>query len=442
MLAVSAAVLWIANTAMFYPGFMSSDSLKQLSQALGVQPYHDWHPPIMAFLWSIGIGLTGTIGSMLAFQLLLLWGSLFLLALYIYRVSGSWWLSLLPIVLGLSPVIINISGVIWKDVHMAFALLWATVCILWLRLAINKKVRIALFIGIISCLMYALLLRYNALFAVLPISYLAVAQITRNWKIHVASMIGILLLSVAVNTVLNSSLNVIKSNPTSTVMLDDVIHSVPRSRILASNASKDLKQELITIQSICNSENVLMHSYLFCSTKEQQVKIQYTYYDELKSLWFSMLKHNALSYLKYRVETFAVFLVTPRQYQYIEHSDIDQNVLGQHTRHPVIARILGFAINEGVAKDFGFLYRPYFWLLVSVLALLYGLRSSKKYRLEITLITVSTISYTIGYFPLVIAGDYRYIYWPVLGGCVALLLIILEKYNYLHKAKLPKSRAG
>jgi hypothetical protein len=42
----------IVTVAIFYPGYLSPDSLVQLSQGRsGV--FNDWHPPVMSWLWGI-----------------------------------------------------------------------------------------------------------------------------------------------------------------------------------------------------------------------------------------------------------------------------------------------------------------------------------------------------------------------------------------------------
>ena len=64
---IMAASLTGASLAIlsFYPGYMSYDSLAQLAQArLGI--YHDWHPPLMGWIWGIlDRGIPGPAGMLL-----------------------------------------------------------------------------------------------------------------------------------------------------------------------------------------------------------------------------------------------------------------------------------------------------------------------------------------------------------------------------------------
>ena len=67
------AVSMLALLAIvFYPGYMSPDSISHLEQATGVAHLTDWHPPVMTRLWGFLIRVTGHISSMLIFQLVLL----------------------------------------------------------------------------------------------------------------------------------------------------------------------------------------------------------------------------------------------------------------------------------------------------------------------------------------------------------------------------------
>lgn len=101
---------------LFYPGFMSTDSVIQLLQSRN-EVYSDWHPPLMAHLWGLVERATvpGPAG-MLVLQSALVWGGAYL--------SYNGWLHASPkaalalFLLLLSPPILGIAGVIWKDILM------------------------------------------------------------------------------------------------------------------------------------------------------------------------------------------------------------------------------------------------------------------------------------------------------------------------------------
>jgi len=51
LIAVMAALLFAANLFAGFPGVANDDSDSQYAQAVD-QRFNDWHPPIMAWLWS------------------------------------------------------------------------------------------------------------------------------------------------------------------------------------------------------------------------------------------------------------------------------------------------------------------------------------------------------------------------------------------------------
>ena len=132
VLALCALMAWVFNVLVFSPGFMSPDSISQLVQAESGY-FSDWHPPVLALLWRTLILTTGHVGALLGLQTLVEWAALFGLALLVHRETASRGASLAVLGIGLLPFVLGISGVIWKDVHLAFALLAATVLALWLR---------------------------------------------------------------------------------------------------------------------------------------------------------------------------------------------------------------------------------------------------------------------------------------------------------------------
>jgi hypothetical protein len=426
-LAAITLLFLVVNSYIFYPGFMSYDTLQQLSQAKGVEAYFNWHPPVMAFLWSVGIFVTGKVSSFLIFQMILLWASLLICAIIVYKHTHSRFYSTLPLVFGFLPFVISISGVIWKDVQMAFALLLAS-CLAIIARYVGRKS--ALLFGLIGglCVIYALMLRYNAVFAVIPILYLLISSFIGRTQI-IAAIIAVLLLALGANFALGKLLSVRESNPTAAIMLDDVVHTFSKARIEAAKISPSAKKELLEIKNKCERESVLLHALLYCTASERQAqKIQYDHFNDLAQLWKSIFFHNFPNYIAYRTQTFGIFLASPAPYTYVMHKGIDPNTLGQQIANPGAASLLNGYVEKFASHDFGFIFRPYFWLLAAIGLFIYALkRQAMKYRLAIVCLSLSAAIYILGYVPLVIGADYRYIYWSVIATCLAGLLAAVDR---------------
>ena len=101
------AVLTLLVTAyivrVYFPGRANVDIASQARQALGQEPYSDWHPPLIAAIWELLIDLTGEIGSLFLLQAVVLFGAGWLLAVLIHRRTGRRALSLLGLLLPVLP---------------------------------------------------------------------------------------------------------------------------------------------------------------------------------------------------------------------------------------------------------------------------------------------------------------------------------------------------
>ena len=225
--ALVAAGILALLVIVFYPGYMSPDSISHLEQATGVSHLTDWHPPVMTRLWGFLIRVTGHISSMLIFQLMLLVAAMFTLSILVYRHTRNraWALSVYIIVL--LPNIMNIAGVIWKDVQMAFSLTLA-VLLIWFIISSKKSLgRVAVY-GIVGLalllILYAGTLRHNALFAVLPILFVLPSLLIKRppvWS-GLASVIIGLVVTIGVTIVINQPSE--KTHPITAVQLDDIVH--------------------------------------------------------------------------------------------------------------------------------------------------------------------------------------------------------------------------
>ena len=106
---------------VFWPGLMSRDSFIQYSQANSGY-YQDWHPPIMALVWRIILLIFPFQTGMLILQCLLLFIGLSILIKNTKTSIGRYLFLAMPFY----PWIFGISGVIWKDIQLAFTLLITT----------------------------------------------------------------------------------------------------------------------------------------------------------------------------------------------------------------------------------------------------------------------------------------------------------------------------
>jgi hypothetical protein len=162
---LAVAILLGGSLALFWPGYVTYDGVAQYAQAL-TEEYDDWHPPIMARLWAL-FGAHGA-APMLVVQMLLYWLGFAALAV-VLTAQGRRLAALTMLAIAVWPPLLGWQAVVIKDAQMLAALLAAVAVIGWWRLRSRRVPPVgwaiaALLVG------YALLVRANAVFAVVPLA--------------------------------------------------------------------------------------------------------------------------------------------------------------------------------------------------------------------------------------------------------------------------------
>lgn len=425
----SGFVLFVINVLIFYPGFMSADSIMQLSQVMGERSVTDWHPPVMVLVWGILLDITGKVGSMLLLQLSMLWISLVLLATYVYRVSSSVKYAFLPLIVGVAPFVISISGVIWKDCHMAFALLLAAVLTLYLKhLKIKKIVRYAILTAIGLLILYACLLRHNALFAAIPLIYVAITYVmpTRMKSQRVVYTAIFVLMTFLMGSVVGGLTSARVANPSSAVMLDDIVNTLSVNDVRKVGIDDELSQTIQDAVHKCRNRDIVFNSIAYCSGKEAGYRLSYDHPDALRMVWGYMLEHKPWEYLGFRLHAFSIFMFTPERLSYYWNEGIEDNNLDQKVKFEDLGKSLGVYVIDFGYKYFSVLFMPWFWIVFNIALLGYAYKRLKTMRLFVCALSVSAVVYILSYAPVVIGVDYRYIYWSVFASLLAALLTWID----------------
>lgn len=164
---LATVLLCAATLAFFWPGVAMYDSVVQYGQVLG-GAYDDWHPPVMARLWSLFHQVWAGQAPMFALQILLYWSGLGLFAAALAR-GGARIAAAATLALGLWPPFAGWQVAVLKDGQMAGALLAATGLAAWWRFDGRSLPRWAAAM-VALLLLYATLLRFNAMFATVPLA--------------------------------------------------------------------------------------------------------------------------------------------------------------------------------------------------------------------------------------------------------------------------------
>ena len=439
-----AFIAYLLNILAFYPGYMSNDTIGHLGQAMGVYPVTDLTPPAMTLLWRALIALTDHVSSMLFMQLGMLWAALLLLAYFTWRQTNSKKLSVLPLVIGVLPFIITISGVLWKDNQMVFATLLALAITLCLKYITHSVWRWIMFGVVVMLLWYACLVRYNAIIAMIPVVFLAISQsgYLNGLKMKLIATTVFCALIILSAPAINNLMHAEQRHPVSAVMIDDLVSVLSPDQIRESKEmSPDLKRALLRVQDCANSKKLVLNNFWVCANDADRKVVQFTRYDEVIKQWFSVVTTKPLQYALYRTQTFFMFLFTPEGIAYVWHDGITYNTLGQSVAQPRAGAIMhSYSVDFGY-RHFRFLYETWFWLGVTISLLIFVKHlKNEDFRQYVRLLSVSSVLYVVGYWPTGATGDYRYIYWPVLACLFTIVIVVVDQQENLRRLRKKAQR--
>ena len=191
---------WALTLAAYWPGFAMYDTLMQYRQVLSGR-FDDWHPPAMARLWQALAPLGGGQAPLFVAQVTLYWLGFALLALPLAR-GGRVRAALALGAIAILPPFLGWQVAVLKDAQMTGALLAAVGVIGGARLA-GRRPGGAEWSGAAVLLLYAVLVRANAVFAVAP---LVAMLLPLRWRARTALALGGIAATIALSPIVNHRL--------------------------------------------------------------------------------------------------------------------------------------------------------------------------------------------------------------------------------------------
>lgn len=191
---------WALTLAVFHPGFAMYDTLVQYRQLLSGH-FDDWHPPVMTRAWQALAPFGPGQAPLFVVQVTLYWLGFALLVGVLAR-AGRTRAAIALGVVALLPPFLGWQMVVLKDAQMTGALLAATGMIGAARLS-GARLGIAGWTGAALLLLYAVLVRANAVFAVAP---LLAMLLPLGWRGRMAVALGGIAATIALSPLVNHHL--------------------------------------------------------------------------------------------------------------------------------------------------------------------------------------------------------------------------------------------
>ncbi|MCU4299138.1 hypothetical protein D3I60_19015 [Brevibacterium permense] len=456
---------------LFWPGRVNVDIANQYLQAAGKIPYSDWHPPVMSAVWRILIDITGDPGSLLLLQVGLLAAAAWGIGVFVHRSGAPRWVSLLGPTIMVTPWVVSQMTTLWKDTQMAVAILLAIVLIMITRFVPKTWL---LWLPALALLVYAVGVRKNAVFAVVPIAVYGGWSLMQLWRNRrrrpgdaattvsespetseptassakkgrpllmtaASSLIVLVLIGGGVkvtDAVIDAQMGVTKTGQISQILLDDVMFSVPDAELKKSGAPKELTDHISSAREKCLEKGEIWDAYWNCFGKGESGEdfSPIAHQDALKELWLDHVITHPLRYAEYRAAVFSYYFFTSGVEYWPAEWHREATKAGIEQGDSKADYIVRPYVEDFALGTFPMLFAPWFWTLVAVVMLGLGYRAHRQQREatihkrsfwpEITTLAASALCYVFGYFPIVPANHFRYTFWPALALTTAVVLAI------------------
>lgn len=432
-------LFFLVNLLGRYPGEIGPDVKDQYQQVVANR-FHDFHPPIMAWLWSYFRLLADGYGPMFTFHIVLYWFGFGIISLAVAG-AGRFLTAWGVLCVGVFPFFLMQNININKDVGMAVTFLAAFGAILWFRVR-DEKIPFLGGLIVIALLFYGALVRSNAVFAVVPLlAYFFYRRSFQHpWRLLVAS-VPIALLMIPASTAFNR--HILKAIPTSQIaqlQVFDLAGIAYYSRDLSifgpDNSFTDaevqrcyspIMHDTLALWGKCRffwDRLVTPHrleGYEFAPSYAPPINDA-----PLAKLWLTAIAEHPIAYLQHRRAHF--------------NSELSFWVPSHHSDPRVIQALLdGTEIDASapsttkkildVLRNNGFT-TPAFWLVAGawlfiILSSVTSPRDVWQHQAALAL-TTSAVLYTSAYFIIGIASDPRYALWSQIATFLAVVISLSE----------------
>jgi len=407
--------LCIVNVAVFYPGALNNDSINQYNEAKSGQ-YTDWHPPIMAYVWSWLLPVIDGPQGMLLLQLSLHWLGFWAISDALAREgrsSSAWWMLLA----GAFPLFLVFNGDTWKDVQMASA--WISAFgLIYRERTIKTAARYWIAIPVALLSLYGVLLRANAVFAFGPLLlYLALGHRRLRVSRLLAAVVATTLIAIPLSTIVNRGmLGAADSHSIRSLQLFDLAGIAYHSNdISAFSVATGLS--LKTLEE-CYTSYWWDGFSMWGRCRGAWEGLGRRTDSNLMRLWINSILEHPGAYLNHRVRhlnSSLLFLVPAKHYRYAEPKTESKHVEPSQTT-------LRLIIIDIISKNF--LLWPIVWLMGGLLSLgwLASANGQSDSIWAARLLFLSAVLYILGYGVVGVATGLRYHYWAVMACLVAAII--------------------
>jgi hypothetical protein len=418
---LAAAVLFLLQLALWWPGVAMFDTIGQYTQVLS-GAYDDWHPPIMARVWAVLHPIVPGGAPMFVVQAAAYWLGLGLIASALAR-AGSVRSAWAVIVVGALPSFVAWQSVVLKDAQMLGAMLAAVGIVARARLG-GRALSLRALVAVGVLLGYAVLVRTNAVFAVVPLVVMLVPG-RRRWAVRAGVIAGLTLAVLAVSPTINHGvLGAERTSVGNTLPLfdlagiahfsgdDGVLSPGERALIAERHCYQPFFWDPIGSPSRCGVISV---------------RFQDAPPGVLQRAWARAIARHPLGYARHRLahlNSTARWLVPLGWTSATPPAGSEVNTLGLASPGKIVRPIVAVA-GWIAASPLGW---PIVWSVVALCVVGIACATPRTVFRDLALaLAVSALALEASFAVVSIASDLRYHLWPMLASALAAILIASEE---------------
>lgn len=420
-LALMALTLFACNVALQFPGLMTNDSVNQYAEALSGR-YTDWHPPVMAWLFSVLLRIHEGPAPLFVLHLVGYWAGWWLLADATRRGGHPNLAFLIPLA-GLFPTFVFLNASLNKDVGMAASWLPALGLLYWYR-AQGRRVPLPAGLVIAALLAYGTLVRTNAVFALGPLLLLVFAPAgwLRNTRLMLAA-VAVAVVAIPLTQQVNRAL----------------FHPVERQAVhslflfdLAGIAAYEGDASLLAPRASLSTEELRkcytpywwdsFSPWGSCAGKVTRPDNDHaTTGDGLPMQWLRTIATHPVAYAVHRLKHFnseLMFAVPLKHIRFTPEYRTDNPAF--KPLETVTPRDVRFDLVRKNPTVW-----PVTWVSWALVLMAFLARAEPTPAVQLArTLTISAVAYAGAYLVIGVATDIRYHYWTVLAVVVSTLVVL------------------
>jgi hypothetical protein len=404
-----------------FPGYMSTDSVAQLTEARAFR-FSDAHPPLMAAEW-------GVLDRIVSGPILMLFvqGSVFLAGLYhllkhmLSPVRAAW----LACAVLLFPPVLTPMAVIWKDSQMVSFLVAGAAALLHPRLRVR--------IGGLALIAFACSLRHNALAAAAPlVFFLFEWRPGGSWLKRIGILIGATVLT------LGATFAATKVLTAQHVRLTPVFQDVVGMVAFTDQRTDDEMRELLRGTPLLVNEAIQTHAVMLYEMRgawriTQGADPMFSYptneaeWAALSRVWKELAFSDPYAYFASHCDTYGRLIGfsepsrAPVWNLFLEDGEamwrVEHHASWSRAQQWLGRAFVALAIHTP-------LFTPYVYAVVALVLLVLVCRD----RLSLALLT-SGLLYQLSFFPFGADPDYRYSHWMITSVLLACIVMFKRRWS-------------